>query len=80
MTRMIDEVFNLKETLSFGKLIKEKRKEMDMNQTEFGELMDVNQGTVSMWELGITSPPIDSAEYILKVLGFELIVREKQSE
>ena len=80
MTRIIDEDFNLKETLSFGKLIKEKRKELEMNQTEFGEVVDANQGTVSMWELGITSPSFDSAEYILKMLGFELIVRERQSE
>ena len=76
MTHIIDD--NLKETVSFGKVLKEVRKMMEMNQTEFGQVVDANQNTVSMWELGITSPPFETAEYILKMLGFELMIRKRE--
>ena len=79
--RLIEgETIYTNETVKFGKVIKEKRKQIGMNQTQFGELLDANQGTISMWELGITSPSFETAEYILKVLGFELLIRERQSE
>ena len=75
---VFEKINDTKETMRYGDVIRRKRKLMGMNQTEFGEVVDVCQGTLSKWELGITSPPFDTAEYILKSLGYELIIREKR--
>lgn len=55
--------------MSFKDFIRKKRRLMGLNQTDFGYLVGVNQGTVSMWELGVTSPPIDTAAEIIEKLG-----------
>ena len=43
-----------------------------MNQTDFGEMLGAHQSTISMWEIGVTSPPIDEAREIIERLGGEL--------
>ena len=65
-----DDVFT--PDMTFGQVLKKKRRLLGYNQTDFAEKLDVHQGTISMWELGVTSPPIDEATYILKRLGFEV--------
>ena len=39
--------------------IKEKRKSKGLTQGELADILSVNQCTVSQWELGKISPPID---------------------
>ena len=58
--------------MSFGEFLRKKRRLLGLNQTDLADKLGVNQGTLSMWELGVTSPPIDDAAYILKRLGGEL--------
>ena len=55
--------------LPFGEYIRKKRRIIGMNQTDFAKMLGVNQGTVSQWELRVTSPPIDEAIEIVKRLG-----------
>lgn len=56
--------------------VKGKRKEMEMNQTEFGEYLGgFDQHTISRWERGETSPTYDTVVYMVKKLGGEVILR-----
>lgn len=66
------------DTMRFGEIIRKKRRLMGLNQTEMGEMLDVDQGTISKWELGTTSPTIESARYMLRVLGFDLMIRGRK--
>ena len=63
---------NFRPNMTFGEFLKKKRRLLGLNQTDLAEKLGTTQGTISMWELGITSPPIDDASYILKRLGGEL--------
>lgn len=58
--------------MPFGEYIRKKRRILGMNQTDFAKLLGVNQGTISMWELRVTSPPIDDATEIIQRLGGEV--------
>lgn len=58
--------------MPFGEFIRKKRRILGMNQADFAEMLGVHQSTVSMWELRVTSPPIDDATDIVKRLGGEL--------
>lgn len=71
-----DDVFT--PDMTFGQIVRKKRRLLGYNQEDFGKLLDVHQTTLSMWEIGITSPPIDKAAYILKRLGFVLQILEKE--
>lgn len=77
---LFHKTYDSTESVRFGEVIRKRRHEMGMNQTEFGEIVDAKQGTVSQWELGATSPPFETAEYILKVLGFEILIRDTENE
>ena len=55
---------------AFGEFLRAKRKSMNLSQMDMGALLgDYKQGTISMWELGVTSPPIADAIEIIKFLG-----------
>lgn len=58
--------------ISFGEYIRKKRRIMGYNQTDFAKRLGVDQGTISMWEIGVTSPPIEKAKDIILQLGGEL--------
>ena len=70
-----DDIFS--KDISFGKFLKKKRRLMGYNQTDLAELFGVRQNTISMWEMGITSPPIDEATYIVRRLGGEVLIENK---
>ena len=55
--------------LPFGEFVRKKRRLIGMNQTDFAKIIGVNQGTISQWELQITSPPFDEAVEIVRRLG-----------
>ena len=63
--------------MSFGDFLRKKRRLLGYNQTDFAEKLDVHQSTISMWELGVTSPPIDEAAYIVMRLGGEVLIVNK---
>lgn len=60
---------------TLGKNIKKYRKEKKLSQTQFGKLLGVNRGAVSMWETGETQPygKIDKIAEVLGVSTIELI-------
>ena len=60
------------EHMPFGEFIRKKRRILGMNQTDFAKMLGVNQGTISMWELRVTSPPIDDAREIIIRLGGQI--------
>jgi transcriptional regulator with XRE-family HTH domain len=68
---------HFKDDISFGEFLKKKRRLMGLNQTDLANMLGVRQGTISMWELGVTSPSIDDAVYIAKRLGGEILIRNK---
>ena len=68
------------ESMKFGEIIRKKRRLMGLSQSELGELLDADQGTISKWELGLTSPAIESARYMLRILGFELVIKDKRHD
>lgn len=63
------------ESMPFGEFVRKKRRIMGYNQTDFAKRLGVDQGTISMWELGITSPPIDKAKDIALMLGGEILIK-----
>lgn len=66
---------DLKLLNEFGEFLRSKRKAMGLNQEEMGCLLGgYAQNTISMWELGITSPPIADAVEIIKFLGGILLI------
>lgn len=69
---------NFTPDMPFGEFLRKKRRLMGYNQQDFADMLGVNQGTVSMWELRVTSPPIDDANYIISRLGGKIqIMNEK---
>lgn len=65
--------------MTFGQVLRKKRRLLGYNQTDFANKLDVHPSTISLWELGVTSPPIDDASYMLKRLGFELQIVPSES-
>ena len=63
------------EDIPFREFIRKKRRILGMNQTDFGKFIGVHQTTISMWELGVTSPPFDEAIAIIERLGAEVSIR-----
>lgn len=80
MVHFFDESPDFDESMRFGELIRKCRRLMGLNQTDFGAIFNVNQGTISMWELGITSPPVDKARNIADQLGFDFLIRGRDGE
>lgn len=63
------------ENMPFGEFVRKKRRIMGYNQMDFAKRLGINQGTLSMWELGVTSPPIDDAKDIALMLGGEILIK-----
>lgn len=63
------------EDMPFGEYIRKKRRILGYNQTDFAKFFGVNAGTISLWELGVTSPPIEDAREIIEKLGGELHIK-----
>ena len=65
------------EDMPFGEFIRKKRRLLGLNQSDFGEMLEVGQGTISQWELGETSPPFEDARKIIMRLGAEVVIDNK---
>ena len=55
----------------FGARLRELRAKAGLSQAEFAEAMQVQQSTISRWELGERFPPADALPAIAKVLRLE---------
>ena len=80
MTHIFNESWDFRDDMRFGEFIRKKRRLMGLNQTDFAELLGVNQGTESQWELGVTSPPLSKARKIIEYLGGELLIVNKERD
>lgn len=55
-----------------GKVIKEKRKEKALSQSELGRLTGISQETISAYEKGVRKPSIENIEKLSCVLCYDL--------
>ena len=60
------------------KVIKERRKTLDINQTQLSELTEIGLRTIKGLESGKTNPTLKTVEKILNVLGLELTIRTQK--
>ncbi len=67
---------NLKEEI--GRIIKNRRKELSMEQTDLQDYAQVGSTTLSKLEMGKLNITIDNLEKITEVLGLELIIKVKE--
>ena len=70
---------NFEDDMPFGEFIRKKRRLMGLNQTDFARKLGVCKCTVSQWELGTTSPPIEDARDIVDQLGGEILIVNRGS-
>ena len=64
--------------MAFGEFMRRKRRLMGLNQSDFAEVLGYTQGTISRWEVGRESPPIEDAREIIKRLGGNLQISNTQ--
>ncbi len=67
---------NLKEEI--GLIIKNRRKELSMEQTNLQDYAQVGSTTLSKLEMGKLNITIDNLEKITEVLGLELVLKVKE--
>lgn len=65
---------NFTTDMAFGEYIRKKRRLLGLNQKDFGNMFGVYKETISKWELGVTSPPIELARDIISHLGGRLFI------
>ena len=61
----------MKDKKSFGIFIAEKRREMNLTQTELAEKLFVTKTAVSKWERGVTYPDITLISELCRVLNVD---------
>lgn len=60
--------------------MKEKRKELYINQDQLADKINCHASSIGRWERGDDFPKLDVAERIVKYLGAELVIRETRNE
>ena len=63
---------------SFGRLIKDRRKELGITQPHLAELAQVSTNTLYLLERGKANPSIEILAKIAEVLGLELKLEVKK--
>ena len=58
--------------MTLGEYIRKKRRLMGLNQTDMAKQFGISQRVWSKWESGTSSPPFDTASYLIKKLGGEV--------
>lgn len=61
------------EAMAPGEMIREKRKEMGMTQSDLAKIIGTDPATISRWETGSRELTIAAYEKIMKVLGVEIV-------
>ena len=71
----------IRETMRLN--IIEKRKQLNMTQTELAEKVNLKKNTVASWEQGLSSPDIDTIAILLKLFDMNFYeftgIEEQQS-
>lgn len=70
----------MSENLLFGEFLREKRKSLNLTQIALAEVIGINQSTLSFWETGLTSPPIEVARNYLDFLGADLKIVNRDND
>jgi len=74
MRHKFEEEDNFTDDMPFGEFIRKKRRLMGYSQLDFCKRFGVTHCTISKWELGVTSPPIEDARAIIENLGGEILI------
>jgi y4mF family transcriptional regulator len=61
-----------------GRKIRERRRELGMEQTDLQDYAEVGSTTVSRLERGKANVTLDTLERILEVLGLEIVVKVRE--
>jgi len=61
-----------------GQKIRERRRELGMEQTDLQDYAEVGSTTVSRLERGKANVTLDTLERILEVLGLEVVVKVRE--
>ena len=64
-------------TKPLGHLLRQRRKELDVDQRTLSELSGVSVHTISDIESGKANPTLSTVESLLEVLGLELTVKAR---
>lgn len=56
----------------FGKLVRTRRRALDLSQEELGEKSDLNRGYISDIERGLRNPSLEVIDRIARALGTDL--------
>lgn len=80
MIHDFDESPEFTSDMTFGQTIRKIRRLLGLNQTDMGEELGYNQKTISSWETGMSSPPIEDAREIYRRYGLRLMIEVKDNE
>lgn len=80
MTHEFDETPEFSDSMTFGEIIRKKRRLMGLNQTDFGKYLCLRQKQISGWETGRSQPSIEEAKIVMNILGFDFVIRERNGE
>ncbi len=69
-------MMNLKENI--GAIIKNRRKELNLEQVDLQDYAQIGSTTLSKLEMGKLNITIDNLEKITEVLGLELVLKVKE--
>ena len=65
------------EGMTFGQILRKARRLNGLNQVDLGVIVGLDQQTISRYENGKSSPPVDYAVTILSKLGYEFVYEVK---
>ena len=57
---------------SFGKIVRKRRRALDLSQEELGDKAELNRGYISDIERGLRNPSLEVIDRIAKALGMDL--------
>ena len=60
--------------------IRSKRKEKGMSREQLASKLNCHETSIGRWERGDQYPPFDITEDIVKIMGAEIVIREKKDE
>lgn len=63
--------------INIGKIIKESRNRLDINQEELSKLAKIDRTTLLSIEKGSDKTSLKNLKNVLNILGFEIIIKEK---
>lgn len=65
--------------MSFGEVVRKRRRALGMSQMDFALSVGLTQHTISDYETEISAPSLFIAREILRRLGCEMVIREVEN-